>query len=83
MWKLKTVAIVPIVLSTTGIIPKQLHQSLETLSLAPYMYEILQKAVILNTCRIVRNFLQLTTDTEQIKTQTITTSTQASSSSPS
>jgi hypothetical protein len=81
MWKLKSVAIVPIVLSTTGIIPKQLHQSLKTLSLAPYIYEILQKAVILNTCRIVRKFLQLPTDTEQINTQTITTSTQSSSSS--
>ncbi|XP_028158192.1 uncharacterized protein LOC114351251 [Ostrinia furnacalis] len=58
MWRLNEVNIVPIVLSTTGVIPKQLHQSLNTLNLPPLTYISLQKAVILNTCRIVRKFLQ-------------------------
>lgn len=62
LWHLQKVTIVPIVLSTTGIIPKQLHQSLKTLNLPPTIYYLLQKAAILNTCRIVRKFLQ--TDTQ-------------------
>ncbi|XP_039759615.1 uncharacterized protein LOC120633471 [Pararge aegeria] len=58
MWRLNEVSIVPIVLSTTGVIPKQLHQSLSLLNLPEFTYISLQKAVILNTCRIVRKFLQ-------------------------
>ncbi|KAL0810285.1 hypothetical protein ABMA28_010444 [Loxostege sticticalis] len=58
MWRLTEVFIVPIVLSTTGVIPKQLHQSLSTLNIPHLTYISLQKAVILNTCRIVRKFLQ-------------------------
>lgn len=57
MWRLNSVTIVPIVLSTTGVIPKHLHQSIKTLELPPYTYRILQKAAILNTCHIVRKFL--------------------------
>uniref|UniRef100_A0A2H1VXX3 SFRICE_017735 n=1 Tax=Spodoptera frugiperda TaxID=7108 RepID=A0A2H1VXX3_SPOFR len=45
------------ILSTTGVIPKHLHQSIKTLELPPYTYRILQKAAILNTCHIVRKFL--------------------------
>lgn len=58
MWRLKSASIVPIVLSTTGVIPKQLDQSLKALDLPTHTYTILQKAAILNTCRIVRKFLQ-------------------------
>ncbi|XP_041973432.1 uncharacterized protein LOC121729112 [Aricia agestis] len=63
LWNLQKVTIVPIVLSTTGIIPKQLHKSLDTLQLPPNLTYLMQKAVILNTCRIVRKFLQ--TDEER------------------
>ena len=59
MWNLRKVTIVPIVLSTTGIIPNNLHNSLKELNLPKYTYITLQKAVILNTCRITRKFLQL------------------------
>lgn len=38
MWKLKKLTIVPVVISTTGVIPKNLHQSIKTLDLAPYTY---------------------------------------------
>lgn len=60
MWKLKKVTIVPVVISTTGVVPKNLHQSIKTLDLPPYTYALLQKAAILNTCRIVRKFLSIT-----------------------
>lgn len=58
LWHLQNVTIVPLVLSTTGVIPKQLHQSLVTLNLPSNTYHIMQKAAILNTCRLVRKFLQ-------------------------
>jgi hypothetical protein len=49
--------IIPPVLSTTGIIPNKLHESLKLLNLFPALYIQMQKAVILNTCDIVRKFL--------------------------
>ncbi|CAH2106131.1 unnamed protein product [Euphydryas editha] len=73
LWKLQKVTIVPIVLSTTGVIPKQLHQSIKTLNLPPNIYILIQKAVILNTCRIVRKFLH--NDSYPIQATTHTSST--------
>lgn len=58
IWNMDHVSIIPIVLSSTGVIPHSLHQSLKLLDLAPQTYISLQKAAILNTCRIVRKFLQ-------------------------
>lgn len=46
IWHLHKVTIVPIVLSATGVIPKQLHQSLKTLQISPNTHNLLQKAVI-------------------------------------
>lgn len=60
-WRAQTVHIVPIVLSTTGIIPKSLTQSLNTLHMPTYTLHTLQKATILNTCRITRKFLTSST----------------------
>jgi len=40
-----------------AIIPNQLHEGLKLLSLRPTLYVLMQKAVILNTWRIVRKFL--------------------------
>ena len=51
IWQLKTAYIIPLVLSTTGIIP---NESLKLLNLRPALYIVTQKAVILNTCHIVR-----------------------------
>jgi hypothetical protein len=81
-WKLKSVVIVPIVLPTIGIIPKQLYQSLKYYKIYDMKYYKKQKTVILNTCRIVRQFLQLTIHTEQINTQTNTSKQSSLSSSP-
>ena len=56
-WKVDKVKTVPIILSSTGIIPLTLHTSLATIDIHPCTYKLLQKAIILNTCRIVRKFL--------------------------
>jgi hypothetical protein len=53
----KTACIISLVLSTTGVIPNKLHKSLKMLSLRPAPYILMQKAAILNTCRMVRKLL--------------------------
>jgi len=57
MWQQKAAQVIPIVISSTGVIPKSLSQSLTRLHLHPNTYIQLQKSVILGTCSIVRNFL--------------------------
>ena len=44
-------------LSSTGVIPKSLSQSLTTFNLHPNTYIQLQKTVIIGTCSIERMFL--------------------------
>jgi hypothetical protein len=58
MWKQNTAQMVPIVISSTGVIPKSLPHSLKRLDLHPNTYTQMQKSVILGTCSIVRNFLK-------------------------
>jgi len=53
MWKQKAAKVIPIIISSTGVIPKSLSQSLTRLNLHPNTYIQLQKSVIL-----VRNFLK-------------------------
>jgi hypothetical protein len=57
MWKQNTAQVIPLVISSTGVIPKSLSHSLKRLNLHPNMYIQMQKSVILGTCSIVRNFL--------------------------
>jgi hypothetical protein len=57
MWKQNAVKVIPIVISSTAVIPKSLSQSLKPLNLHPNTYIQMQKSVILGTCSIVRNFL--------------------------
>ena len=57
MWKQNAVRVIPIVISSTGVIPKSLSQSLKGLDLHPNTYMQMQKSVILGTSSIVRNFL--------------------------
>jgi hypothetical protein len=54
---INTVKVMPIVISSTGIIPISLSQCLKTLNLHPNTYIQMQIFVILDTCSIVRNFL--------------------------
>jgi hypothetical protein len=57
IWKQNTVQVIPIVISSTGVIPKSLSQSLKRLNLHLNTYIQMQKSVILGTCSIARNFL--------------------------
>lgn len=57
-WKLNKVITLPIVISSTGIIPKTIHSSLHELDISKNTYIEMQKAVIINTCHIVRKFLR-------------------------
>jgi hypothetical protein len=57
IWKQNTAQMIPLVISSTGVIPKSLPQSLKRLNLYPNTYTQMQKFVILGTCEIVRNFL--------------------------
>jgi hypothetical protein len=56
MWKPKAVQVIPIVISSTGVIPKSLSQSLKRFDLHPNTYIQIQKSLILGTYSIVRNF---------------------------
>jgi hypothetical protein len=53
------IIIIPIVISSTGEIPKSLSQNLKRLNLYPNTYIQMQKSVILGTCSIVRNFIRV------------------------
>jgi len=57
MWKQKAAQVIPIVISSRGVIPKSLSRSLKRLNLHQNTYILLQKSAILGTCSIVRNFL--------------------------
>ena len=57
VWKQKAAQVIPIVISSTGVIPKPLSQSVTRRNLHPNTYMQPQKSVILGTFSIVRNFL--------------------------
>jgi len=57
IWKQNTAQVIPLVISSTGVIPKSLSQSLKRLNLHPNSYIQMQKSVILGTCSIAENFL--------------------------
>jgi len=54
MWKQNAAQVIPIVISSTGVIPKSLSQSPKILDLHPNTCIQMQKSVILGTCSIVR-----------------------------
>jgi hypothetical protein len=57
MWEQNAAQVIPIVISSMGVIPKSLSQSRKRLNLHPNTYIQMQKSVIPGTCSIVRNFL--------------------------
>ncbi|KAL1461990.1 hypothetical protein WDU94_013846 [Cyamophila willieti] len=57
MWHQNTVQVIPVIISSTGVIPRKLHESLKMLHMKKNMYIPMQKSVIINTCSIVRRFL--------------------------
>lgn len=58
MWNLTNIRIVPIIISSIGLIPKGLREDLASLHLKPDILKTIQKAVIIDTCHTVRKFLQ-------------------------
>lgn len=58
IWNLNEVHILPIVISTTGIVPSNLCDNIRALGINPSLFRVMQKAVILNTTRITRKFLE-------------------------
>lgn len=59
MWDVDSAVIVPIVVSVNGLIAKSLNQHLKRLALDGWVKGLIQKAVLLDTARIVRRFLSL------------------------
>lgn len=57
MWQMDRVEVIPIVVSSTGLVPKTLNKDLVSLGLHKNTFIDIQKAVILNTCHLVRKFL--------------------------
>ena len=55
--QLKTAYILPLVLSTMGIIPNKFNKRLGLFNPHPSVYTQIQKAVILNSCCISRKFM--------------------------
>ena len=59
MWNVDSTSIVPIIISANGLIAYNLDYNLKELSLKGWVKGSIQKAVLLETCRIVRRFLSL------------------------
>jgi len=62
VWKQNAAQVILIVVTSTGVIPKSLSQSLKRLNLHPNTYIQMQKSVILDTCSTVRNFINCKSD---------------------
>ncbi|CAH1098853.1 unnamed protein product [Psylliodes chrysocephalus] len=58
MWRQVSVSVVPLIISSTGVVPKSLTNNLRMLEIANKL-AIIQKAVILSTTSIVRTFLNV------------------------
>ena len=56
-WGMVSVRTLPVVISSTGPIPRELHKILKELDVNDKLWRPMQKAVILATTRIVRGFL--------------------------
>ncbi|CAH2015181.1 unnamed protein product [Acanthoscelides obtectus] len=56
-WKMKYVETIPIIMSSTGVIPRSLLENIKALELSENIHKIIQKGVLLATARIVRKFM--------------------------
>ncbi|CAH2241353.1 jg15553 [Pararge aegeria aegeria] len=59
MWNVESTVVVPIVVSVNGLLAKSFDQHLKKFSLGCWIKGRIQKAVVLETARIVRRFLTL------------------------
>lgn len=55
-WGIRRIKTVPIIISSTGIIPRSLFENLSYLDLHRNIFKIMQKSVVLATCSLVRKF---------------------------
>ena len=58
-WQLSEVRVVPVVISVTGVVTEKLKTSLEKLNLPQTLIKHLQRTTIMQTCHIVRKFLNV------------------------
>lgn len=72
MWHQETVRIIPIIISSTGVIPKTLKAALKILELHENTYIPLQKSIVIDTCSMVRRFLNPTSLILQNNTSQLT-----------
>lgn len=56
-WRTDNVQTVPIIMSSTGAVPKNLLENVKRLGLGENLYQTMQKAVLLATARSVRKFM--------------------------
>ncbi|CAH2245046.1 jg17443 [Pararge aegeria aegeria] len=59
MWNVESTVVIPIVVTVKGLLAKSFDQHLKKLSLGCWIKGRIQKAVVLETARIVRRFLTL------------------------
>ena len=57
IWNLERVVIGPIIISAEGVISKKTTKNIEKLAVNKNILRVGQKAVLLQTCHIVRRFL--------------------------
>lgn len=57
IWELNDVRIIPIIISATGVVTKHFVKHLDQLNIPKGLIKTIQKAAILQTCHIVRKFL--------------------------
>lgn len=58
MWHINDVKIIPVIISTQGLIPKELKKALEEIRIPWESYQKMQHSVILDAANIVRTFLE-------------------------
>jgi hypothetical protein len=57
MWHQDKVVTIPIIIGSTGEIPKLLFKNLQLININEAIYKKMQKSVVIDTCSIVRQFL--------------------------
>jgi hypothetical protein len=66
LWCLEKISILPLVISATGIVPQSLFKNLKILDLDNTLVVEIQKGILLYSCHIVRKFLNIDTEVQNI-----------------
>jgi hypothetical protein len=62
LWGLEKISILPLVISATGIVPQYIFKNLKILDLDNTLVVEIQKGILLYSCHIVMNFLNIDTE---------------------